>query len=259
MKLRTSPDRVKDQTYFLAGLTQEQLRKAHFPLGEFDKSHVRYLANEIYKLPNAQRPDSQGVCFLGKLKWRDFLKIHLGVNKGDFIEWETGKTVGVHDGFWFYTLGQRKGMGLCDGPWYVVSKDIESNSVFVSKQYWEEHMERSDFAAEQLHWIGGRWPGGSEKNANIGVEIQVQVKVRHGPNVHQALMRRTDENTAHVTLETRDKALAPGQFAVFYDGDVCLGCGIIASRFLQRETQLITGNNNVDKEMANEWRSILMA
>ncbi len=225
-KLFISPDPVKDQTYFLAGLTQDQLSRVSFPLGEYRKEEVREFALEM-NLPNAQRPDSQGVCFLGKLKWSDFLKLHLGSQQGEFVCWETGKVLGLHDGFWFYTLGQRKGIGLSDGPWYVVSKSVDRNVVFVSKNYWALGMERVEFEVENTSWINGRWP------MAVGEERNLRVKVRHGPNLHDAVVLRVDFERAVVRLTESNKALAPGQFAVFYHEKECLGCGIIASHFKQ--------------------------
>ena len=225
VKLFTTADRVKDQTYFLAGLKQQQLRRVSFPLGEFTKDEVRNLAHDM-NLPNATRPDSQGVCFLGKLKWTEFLRLHLGVEKGEFVCWDSGKVMGYHDGFWFYTLGQRKGIGLgATGPWYVVSKNVARNIVYISRNYWALDMERVEFRVESTSWISGCWP------MNIGEQVEFYVKVRHGPNFHEALAMRVCEEGMVVKLKKSDKALAPGQFAVFYRDRECVGCGVIATHF----------------------------
>ena len=130
--LKRSPDPVKDQTYFLSHLNQDQLKKAIFPIGHLKKSEVRALA-EKFDLPNKNRKDSQGICFLGKIKFNDFIKHHLGETVGDIIEFETGKKLGEHNGFWYHTIGQRQGLKLSGGPWYVVAKDPEKNIVFISK------------------------------------------------------------------------------------------------------------------------------
>ena len=119
--LKKSPDPVKDQTYFLAYLTQKQLSRALFPIGLYKKVEIRNLAHKFY-LPNMDRRDSQGICFLGKIKFNDFVKHHLGEIKGDILEFETGKKMGIHNGYYFYTIGQRSGLGLSGGPWYVVKK-----------------------------------------------------------------------------------------------------------------------------------------
>lgn len=229
-RLFTSPDLVKDQTYFLAALNGDQLRRAEFPLGEMRKEEVRELARR-WRLPNCERADSQGVCFLGKVRWDQFLGLHLGTQLGKLVEWESGSVVGEHEGFWFYTLGQRRGIRLSNGPWYVVSKDIDQNIVYVSKQYWGDQfgMDRRCFLVDTTNWIAGEWPVG------IGNEIGLRVKVRHGPTFHGATLRRVGEDKAQVHLFKRDKALAPGQFAVFYRDDECIGCGAIANTF-QRPT-----------------------
>ena len=136
--------KFKDQTYFLSHLNQTQLSRLLFPIGHLKKEEVRALA-EKYNLPNAKRKDSQGICFLGKIKFGDFIKHHLGVKKGDLIEFETGKKLGEHDGFWYFTIGQRKGSGLSGGPWYVVLKDTVKNIVYISNKYYSHDKERKIF------------------------------------------------------------------------------------------------------------------
>ena len=119
--LATAVDPVKDQTDFLAQISYEQLMHLTFPIGSMPKEEVRRIAQQA-KLPNAYRKDSQGICFLGKINYNDFIRRHLGEKKGNFIELETGKKIGEHRGFWFHTIGQRKGLGLSGGPWYVVKR-----------------------------------------------------------------------------------------------------------------------------------------
>ncbi len=119
--LHLSPDAIKDQTYFLSYLDKAQLSRALFPIGHLQKEEVRALAHH-YNLPTKDRKDSQGICFLGKLKFSDFIKHHIGQRPGDLVEYETGKKLGTHKGFWFHTIGQRQGSGLAGGPWYVVKK-----------------------------------------------------------------------------------------------------------------------------------------
>ncbi|OSX81066.1 hypothetical protein BU14_0027s0092, partial [Porphyra umbilicalis] len=123
-----------DQTYFLAHLTQAQLAKAAFPIGALTKPAVRAAA-AAYGLPNSGRPDSQGICFLGKVKFDAFLAHHLGTRAGPLVEYETGSRLGTHRGYWFYTPGQRRGLGLSGGPWHVVAKDVDANAVYVSRAY----------------------------------------------------------------------------------------------------------------------------
>ncbi len=132
--LATAVDPVKDQTDFLARISYEQLSHLIFPIGDMPKAKVRETAIAV-KMPNAFRKDSQGICFLGKINYNDFIKRHLGIKKGPVIQLETGRKLGEHNGFWFHTIGQRKGLGLSGGPWYVVKKNIHDNVVYVSQGY----------------------------------------------------------------------------------------------------------------------------
>ena len=254
--LKTSPDKIKDQTYFLSHLSQKQLSRALFPIGSLQKEEVRALAQK-YDLPNKDRKDSQGICFLGKIKFNEFLKHHLGEKVGDIIEFETGTKIGEHNGFWYHTIGQRKGLGLSGGPWFVVSKDPQNNIVYVSKNYYDEEKKRDTFFVNDCNWI-----------LNAPNKTNLQVKLRHGetlynctldmntvsPSIHSSSLK-TSKNTRDeksspfalrdfersreivskgfnerilVKLDGSDQGIAPGQFAVFYDGDICLGCGVIS-------------------------------
>ena len=129
--LTTSPDPVKDQTDFLAQIYDWQLQKAIFPIGHYMKDEVRQIAEREH-LVNAKRKDSQGICFLGKINYTDYIKMYVGEKPGDVLELETGKLIGRHNGHWFYTIGQRKGLGFGGGPWFIVKKDIEKNVLYVS-------------------------------------------------------------------------------------------------------------------------------
>jgi len=140
VELFCSPDLVKDQTYFLCNLRQDQLAKALFPIGHLAKSQVRVLA-EQFNLPTKTRKDSQGICFLGKLKFDDFIEFYLGKQPGEIRDYLTGDVIGKHNGLWFHTIGQRKGLGLLLfpgtihlGPWFVASKDPARNLLFVTNQ-----------------------------------------------------------------------------------------------------------------------------
>lgn len=145
--LCTSPDPVKDQTDFLAQIYDWQLAKALFPIGHMMKDEVREIAEREH-LVNAKRKDSQGICFLGKINYNDYLRRYLGELPGDVVELETGKLIGHHKGHWFHTIGQRKGMGLGGGPWFVVKKDIEQNIIYVSHGYDPETAYKQDFPSE---------------------------------------------------------------------------------------------------------------
>lgn len=215
--LKIAPDPVKDQTYFLAYLTQAQLSQIVFPIGSFSKPQVRALAQQ-FNLANQNRKDSQGICFLGKLKFPEFVKFHLGEKTGDLVEFETGQKLGEHAGSWFYTIGQRQGLGLSGGPWYVVAKALEQNVVYISRHYYAPDKERRQLTVTQLNWIAGQPP----------VQTQLRVKLRHGVAYHACEIALSADHTAvHVTLVESDQGIAPGQFAVFYDGEICLGGGVI--------------------------------
>lgn len=213
--LKRSPDPVKDQTYFLSHLNQAQLSRALFPIGHLTKRQVRQLAQEL-KLPNRNRKDSQGICFLGKIRYPAFVRYHLGERQGDIIEIETGTVLGQHEGFWFYTIGQRQGLGLGNGPWFVVKKEPETNVVYVSHKEHYLQRARDCFTAGNVHWIAGE-PG----------QRQLTAKLRHGPEFFPCCIEPLDRQRLRVTLAREDPGIAPGQYAVFYDGDYCLGGGVI--------------------------------
>jgi tRNA (5-methylaminomethyl-2-thiouridylate)-methyltransferase len=215
-QLYRSPDSVKDQTYFLAKLNQDRLKRALFPIGHLTKVQVRELAQK-FDLPTKDRKDSQGICFLGKLKYNEFIKHYLDEKPGDLIEFETGKKLGEHRGFWYHTIGQRQGSGLAGGPWYVVSKDPSQNRVYLSRDYYSEDKHRNNFNITDCTWIEGKFP---EKN-------DLQVKLRHGRQMYDCHLELNSNNDATVKLADRDQGIAPGQFAVLYDGDRCLGSGVI--------------------------------
>lgn len=216
--LKRSPDLVKDQTYFLALLSQKQVRRALFPIGHLRKDDVRALARR-YDLPTQNRNDSQGICFLGEIPFTKFIEHHLGVTKGAVIEKETNKKLGEHNGSYFYTIGQRKGLDLSGGPWYVVAKDSVKNIVYVSHGFAGEDHRRDAFAVAQINWISGTPP---EKNTQ-----ELQVKIRHGEKTYACTLALRGTDAADVTLAEKDRGITPGQFAVFYDGPYCLGGGVI--------------------------------
>lgn len=215
-QLHRAPDPIKDQTYFLSYLSKGQLDRALFPIGHLHKDEVRALAQK-YNLPNKERKDSQGICFLGKLKFSDFIKFHVGENPGDMIEYETGKKLGTHKGFWFHTIGQRQGSGLAGGPWYVVAKDIAANKVFISRNYYSEDKKRNTFVVSNCNWLAGVSP----------TKTDLQVKIRHGKHIYNCTLVQLNETEWQVILAQDDQGIAAGQFAVFYDGQHCLGAGVI--------------------------------
>ena len=215
-QLRRAPDPVKDQTYLLSNLSQAQLARILFPIGHLNKREVRARAAE-FDLPAKDRKDSQGICFLGKINYRDFVRFHLGETPGDIVERESGEKKGEHQGYWFYTIGQRHGLKLGGGPWYVVDKDPEQNIVYITHGDAPERNGRRELIAAQINWIAGTHAKGA-----------LSVKLRHGPSLTPCQVQLLETDRARVELATPDPGIAPGQHAVFYDGEICLGGGIIA-------------------------------
>jgi tRNA-specific 2-thiouridylase len=215
-RLKRSADPVKDQTYFLSRLDQQQLSRIWFPIGHLRKTEVRKLAH-AFDLPNRDRKDSQGICFLGKIKYPEFVRFHLGEKQGDIIDIDNGKKLGQHHGVWFHTVGQRQGLRLGGGPWYVVRKDLEANCLYVSHADRYLDHARSSFTIADVHWIADVPPA----------EVPLQAKLRHSPHLENCRVRPVADGRWQVELANKDQGVAPGQSAVFYDGEICLGCGVI--------------------------------
>ena len=216
--LCTSPDSVKDQTDFLAQIYGWQLEKALFPIGHYVKDEVRRIA-ERERLVSAHRRDSQGICFLGKLNYNDYVRRYLGEHPGDVIELETGCRIGEHRGLWFHTIGQRKGMGFSGGPWFVVKKDVEANVLYVSHGYDPQTAYRQDFPICDFHSINGCLP-----------PERVTLKIRHTPDYLPATLEPTSGNGSYVVhADAPIHGVAPGQFCVVYDDrhHRCYGSGEI--------------------------------
>ena len=219
-RIKRSPDPVKDQTYFLSHLSQQQAALVMFPIGLMRKNEVRRLARQ-WNLPNKDRKDSQGICFLGKIKYSDFVRYHLGEKEGRIIEAGSGCILGKHKGSWFHTIGQRSGLGLSGGPWYVVDKNMEENLVIVAKTPRAMEVATDCFVAVKPNWIADapRMP------------LKLSMKLRHGPNIIGGYLAHESEISERlaVRMDEPDRGVAPGQFAVFYDEDICLGAAMIAT------------------------------
>lgn len=221
--LMCARDTQKDQTYFLSHLTQEQIRKLHTPLGtHLSKERIRRIARTI-GLPNAGRPDSQGLCFLGTTRYRDFISHYLTHKRGEIIDLETKQVLGWHNGFWFYTIGQRRGLGLDRGPWYVVGKDCARNSVFVSRD--RSLLARSGCVIEDLTV---NIPSYRQRLQN-GDELQCRVKIRHGPEYTDATVRRSGGGRYRLLARSPLYAVASGQRVALYIKRYCIGGGRIAA------------------------------
>ncbi len=223
--LATAVDPVKDHTDFLARISYSQLSHLMFPLGDIPKSDVRRIATET-RMPNAFRKDSQGICFLGKINYNDFIRRHLGEKKGPIIEIETGRKIGEHKGFWFHTIGQRKGLGLSGGPWYVVKKNVRDNVVYVSNGYDTEKQYGKTIHTDEMHWITRNPMNDDQQTMNIAF------KNRHMPEFISGKLIHLSDNEYVIESDRQVQGIAPGQFAVIYDscGKICYGSAVITGR-----------------------------
>lgn len=213
--LKESPDPVKDQTYFLTYLNQKQLSRIMFPIGQYTKPQVRELASK-FNLPTSNRKDSQGICFLGKIKYNDFIKFHLGESEGEIRIIETNEVIGKHKGYWFHTIGQRTGLGLSGGPWYVVKKDINNNIIYISKNNNTNKILHDAFNVLNINWI-----------PNLPEGTDFLVKLRHGPHKYNCTIQKDETHKLKVILAEPDQGISSGQFAIFYKNSYCLGGGVI--------------------------------
>lgn len=220
--LGTAKDPVKDQTDFLAQIDYLQVSKLMFSIGGLMKQEVREIASRA-GLPSARRKDSQGICFLGKINYNDFVRRFLGEREGAIIELETGKKVGTHRGYWFHTIGQRKGLGLSGGPWFVIKKDVEENIIYVSHGYGVETQFGSEFRINDFHFITENpWK-------DAGKKIDITFKIRHTPEFTKGKLVQEEGGQFRILSSEKLQGIAPGQFGVIYDEEagICVGSGEI--------------------------------
>lgn len=215
-RLKMAHDTNKDQTYFLYRVTGEALAKTLFPLGEYDKPTVRKMAKER-GLFTAAKKDSQGICFVGKVGIREFLSQYVEQVPGEIVDKRSGKVLGHHDGAIFYTLGQRHGLDLGGGlPYYVVGKDMDKNEVYVTTDLNDETLWKSEVTLTSVHWIN-----------DAPVPGEYKIRVRHRAPLVSAQLSFGDNNVM-LQLHDQQRAVAAGQSIVIYDGETCLGGGIVA-------------------------------
>lgn len=218
--LLRAKDMNKDQTYFLAGLTQAQLKNAIFPVGDIIKGELRQIAEEA-GLPNAKKKDSTGICFIGERNFKKFLMEYLPAQPGDIVT-PDGKIVGRHDGLMYYTLGQRRGLGIggrSDGngeSWFVIGKDMQRNLLIVQQGEQDELFSLA-LEAEHMHFIAGEPPA---------QEFDCTAKFRYRQSDVPVHVKMQGEG-CRVTFMQPERAVTPGQWAVLYSGEVCLGGGPI--------------------------------
>ncbi|MDB5179380.1 MAG: mnmA [Candidatus Saccharibacteria bacterium] len=214
--LKQAVDVNKDQTYFLYRVTEKALQKTLFPLGEFTKPAVREMAKER-GLYTAAKKDSQGICFVGQIGIREFLSQYVEQVAGPIIDKKSGKVLGQHDGAIFYTIGQRHGLDLGGGlPYYVVGKDMDKNEVYVTTDLNDETLWKPELTLSSVHWINAAPTEGTFK-----------VRIRHRAPLASATLAFEGDDVKLV-LHDAERAAAAGQSVVIYDGDVCIGGGIIA-------------------------------
>ncbi|GAB4123113.1 MAG: tRNA 2-thiouridine(34) synthase MnmA [Sideroxydans sp.] len=221
-QLLKADDASKDQSYFLHRLNQQQLSKSMFPLGGLLKSQVREIARQ-HKLSNAAKKDSTGICFIGERPFREFLNRYLPTKPGDMVTPE-GRVMGQHMGLAFYTHGQRQGLGIGGGkdstgePWFVAGKDMAHNRLIVVQGHDHPLLLRATLEAQDMHWISGATPDPARRYA---------AKTRYRQQDAACRITLTDANTIRFTFDQAQWAVTPGQSVVAYDGDICLGGGLI--------------------------------
>lgn len=216
-------DPGKDQSYFLHAVSAEALAETVFPLGDIQKAEVRKIARDA-GLTVHDKKDSTGICFIGERPFREFLAAYLPANPGP-MRTPGGEVIGEHQGLMFYTLGQRQGLGIggrndrSEEPWYVVGKDLDSNTLIVAQG--EHEMLFSDWLiATDTSWIGAAPDGLAEG-------LRCHAKIRYRQADQACVVKDLDDNRVEVRFDARQKAVAPGQFVVFYDEEQCLGGAVI--------------------------------
>jgi tRNA-specific 2-thiouridylase len=214
-------DTNKDQSYFLYTLGQHELAHSLFPIGDLKKTDVRKIAQEN-KLPNFNKKDSTGICFIGERKFKDFLSEFLLAQPGE-IQNPEGKVIGTHDGIMFYTLGQRKGLKIggrddsSEEPWFVVGKNVETNALMVAQGQENTLLYRDYLYCTQLHWV--------DTQPTLPIKLKAKIRYRQADQLCE-LIEETPNNFL-VKFTVAQRAITPGQSIVFYQDDICLGGGII--------------------------------
>lgn len=213
-KLYKGADQNKDQSYFLYAIEGRILGKVLFPLGELEKPMVRKIAKD-WDLATSTKKDSTGICFIGERNFRPFLSQYIKEQQGDFVHYDTGKNLGPHMGQCFYTIGQRKGLGLGGpgGPWFVVGKDADTNTVFVAEGDDHPALYGKSLVANEIHWI----------NQAPLFPLQAKAKIRYRQQDQNCTINLNDENELVVDFEKAQRAISIGQSLVIYVGENCVG------------------------------------
>lgn len=226
IKLLRGLDDNKDQTYFLSQLTQEQLKNTLFPVGELPKKEVREIAVKN-KIPTAKKKDSTGICFIGERNFKNFLKNYIFSKPGSLID-ENGKVIGCHDGLMYYTIGQRKGLnigglkGYENKPWFVIGKDLENNILKVGQGINHPDLFSDKAIIEDVNWIS---------HNKFSSELKCSAKFRYRQTDTSVTLKWLSDTSLEVLMDKPVRAVTPGQACVFYQGEICLGGGIIQKAY----------------------------
>jgi len=221
-QLLKARDSSKDQTYFLYTLGQQQLARSLFPVGELEKTEVRRIAAE-QGFANAGKKDSTGICFIGERDFNKFLSHYLPAQPGEILT-SDGKHLGTHHGLMYYTLGQRKGIGIggrkdsAENPWYVVDKDVANNALIVAQGHDHPMLFQRGLQANALHWVAGKPPD---------LPLRCSAKTRYRQVDQDCVLTYNVDDGYCVIFDQLQRAVTPGQSVVFYQDDVCLGGGVI--------------------------------
>ena len=212
-------DDNKDQTYFLCQLNQKQLQASLFPVGELTKPEVRQLAIDL-EIPVAHKKDSTGICFIGERDFKEFLKNYIPAKNGKIVDIETGKVIGEHQGIMYHTIGQRKGLNIGGpgGPWFVIGKEYNDNILYVASGDQNKWLLSHGCLVTDVNWVSEEKPVG---------EYDCTAKFRYRQKDNDVSIHFINDDTIYVTFKNPVKSVTPGQAAVFYQGDVCLGGGTI--------------------------------
>ncbi|HBS10582.1 MAG TPA: tRNA 2-thiouridine(34) synthase MnmA [Firmicutes bacterium] len=221
--LYKAKDKSKDQTYFLSQISLKQLKSCLFPLGDITKDEVRAIAHKLNLLSVEDKKDSTGVCFIGERNFKEFLKNYIPAKKGNIVDIANNRILGNHDGVMYYTLGQRKGLGIggIEGEiakgWFVCKKDVKNNILYVASGSEDEHLFSDSCIVNEINLFNGK----IENNTHL------YAKFRYRQKDLGVTLFNNDDGSISLVFDSPYKAVTPGQACVLYDGEICLGGGII--------------------------------
>lgn len=222
-------DQNKDQTYFLCQIPQDSLAHTLFPIGDMEKHEVREIAEKLQLESVATKKDSTGICFIGERNFRQFLANYLPMQDGDIVDIASLEVVGRHSGVLYYTIGQRRGLGIggTKGPWFVIGKDVKQNILYVANGDDKQWLLSTSCIVSQVNWFSAKHPKG---------EYACSAKFRYRQKDHPVTIRFIDEQTLYVNYPQGVSAVTSGQEAVFYQDEVCLGGGVIDEVYVGEES-----------------------